>query len=81
MQELGKRPQAAREALDILSPLEGPLAQLASASHNHGAALVQKDQQELIRLHWAFSLIAGSLILIGVVLIVLLNRHNRLLGP
>jgi diguanylate cyclase (GGDEF)-like protein len=78
--EIDRRPEAAREALEILSPLEGPLAQLASASHNHGAALVQKDQQELIRLHWAFSVIAASLILVGVILILLLNRHNRLLG-
>jgi diguanylate cyclase (GGDEF)-like protein len=80
IEEIGQRPEAAQEALEILNPLEGPLAQLASASHNHGAALVQKDQQELIRLHWAFSGIAVSLILIGVVLIILLNRHNRLLG-
>ncbi|MEE1655927.1 EAL domain-containing protein [Microvirga sp. CF3062] len=80
IEEIDQRPEAAREALDILSPLEGPLAQLASASHNHGAALVQKDQQELIRLHWVFSGIAASLILVGVILILLLNRHNRLLG-
>jgi diguanylate cyclase (GGDEF)-like protein len=80
IEEIDRRPEAARQALEILSPLEGPLAQLASASHNHGAALVQKDQQELIRLHWAFSGIAAILILVGVILILLLNRHNRLLG-
>jgi diguanylate cyclase (GGDEF)-like protein len=80
IEEIDRRPEAAREALEILTPLEGPLAQLASASHNHGASLVQKDQQELIRLHWAFSGIAASLILVGVILILLLNRHNRLLG-
>jgi len=77
--ELDRNPAAARQALDILRPLEGKLAQLASAAHNHGAALVQKDQQELVRLHWLFSGIAVSLILIGVVLILLLDRHNRLL--
>jgi len=78
--ELDRQPQGAQEALRILAPLEAPLAQLASAAHNHGAALVQKDQQELIRLHWAFSGIAGSLILLGVILILLLDRHNRLLA-
>lgn len=78
--KLDQQPGAAREALKIVKPLEGRLTQLASAAHNHGAELVQKDQQELIRLHWAFSGIAASLILVGVVLIALLDRHNRLLG-
>ncbi|MBB4038747.1 diguanylate cyclase (GGDEF)-like protein [Microvirga flocculans] len=73
-------PTAARKALDILRPHEGKLAQLASAAHNHGAALVQKDQQELVRLHWVFSGIAVVLIVIGLALIFLLDRHNRLLG-
>jgi diguanylate cyclase (GGDEF)-like protein len=78
--EIDRNPEAAGKALELLRPLEGRLAQLASVAHNHGAALVQKDQQELIRLHWAFSGIAASLILVGVVLIFLLDKHNRLLG-
>jgi len=46
----------------------------------YGSEVIRRDQQELIRLHWVFSAIAASLILIGIVLIALLNRHNRLLG-
>jgi diguanylate cyclase (GGDEF)-like protein len=78
IQEL-ERPDSVQRALEILRPLESSLAQLASTALMYGSERAQKDQQELIRLHWAFSAIAASLILIGVALIALLDRHNRLL--
>ncbi len=74
------RPGAPQQVLEILKPLETKLGQLASVAHNFGAELVAKDQQELIRLHWIFSSIAIGLILLGVLLILLLSRHIRLLG-
>ncbi len=75
-----ERPGTVQKVLDTLRPFEGSLSQIASAVLNYGSEIVQKDQQELIRLHWAFSGITAILILIGLVLIGLLNRHNRLLG-
>ncbi|WP_230533836.1 putative bifunctional diguanylate cyclase/phosphodiesterase [Microvirga roseola] len=79
IQEL-ERPGAASKALEVLRPLEGSFAQIASTALTYGSELVQKDQRELVRLHWVFSTIAASLIIIGIVLIGLLDRHNRLLG-
>jgi diguanylate cyclase (GGDEF)-like protein len=74
-----ERPGNVQRAIDALKSFDGSLSQIASTVLIYGSELVQKDQQELVRLHWIFSAIAGSLILIGVVLILLLNRHNRLL--
>jgi diguanylate cyclase (GGDEF)-like protein len=73
-------PGTARKILEFLKPLESRLAQLASVAHNYGTARMAQDQHELIRLHWLFSGLAAGLILIGIVLVGLLDRHNRLLG-
>ncbi|MBF9196458.1 putative bifunctional diguanylate cyclase/phosphodiesterase [Microvirga terrestris] len=74
------QPGNLQKVVDGLKPFDGALAQIASTVLIYGSETVQKDQQELIRLHWLFSGIAASLVLIGVALIVLLDRHNRLLG-
>jgi diguanylate cyclase (GGDEF)-like protein len=73
-------PSSARKALEVLKPLEGRLAALASLAHGQGTELVQQDQQQLIRLHWTFSGVAAGLILLGLVLVALLARHIRLLA-
>ncbi|EIM29328.1 putative bifunctional diguanylate cyclase/phosphodiesterase [Microvirga lotononidis] len=75
-----EQPGSVQKVIDSLKPFDGSLAQIASTVLIYGSEIVQQDQHELIRLHWVFSAIAASLILIGVVLILLLNRHNRLLG-
>ena len=75
-----EEPGAQKQLLDILKPLETKLAQLASAANHHGAVRVAEDQQELIRLHWLFSSLAGGLIVCGLILMGLLGWHNRLLG-
>jgi diguanylate cyclase (GGDEF)-like protein len=75
-----EQPGNVQKVIDGLKPFDGVLAQIASTVLIYGSETVQKDQQELIRLHWLFSAIAASLVLIGIALIVLLNRHNRLLG-
>ena len=74
------RPGTVRKIMEVLQPFEGSLSQIASTALMYGSEVIRRDQQELIRLHWVFSAIAASLILIGIVLIALLNRHNRLLG-
>ncbi len=68
------------DALELLSSFERPLLSLASAANHFGAKMVAKDQQELIQLQVLFSALAGGLILCGIVLIVLLLRHNTMLG-
>lgn len=73
-------PGTPRVVLEILKPLEGKLGQLASIAHNHGTEQVAQDQQELVRLHWLFSGLAAGLILVGILLVFFLDRHNRLLG-
>ncbi|MGF9758191.1 EAL domain-containing protein [Microvirga sp. 0TCS3.31] len=75
-----EQPGNVQKVIDGLKPFDGALAQIASTVLIYGSETVQKDQQELIRLHWLFSGIAASLVLIGIALIVLLDRHNRLLG-
>jgi len=74
------RPGTVTQIMQVLQPFEGSLSQIASTALMYGSEVIRRDQQELIRLHWVFSAIAASLILIGIVLIALLNRHNRLLG-
>jgi diguanylate cyclase (GGDEF)-like protein len=73
-------PSSARKALELLKPLEGRLAALASLAHGQGTKLVQEDQRQLLQLHWSFSGVAVSLILLGLILVVLLARHIRLLA-
>lgn len=68
------------EALDILTSFERPLLALASAANHFGAKMVAEDQRELIQLQILFSALAGGLILCGIVLIILLLRHNTMLG-
>jgi diguanylate cyclase (GGDEF)-like protein/PAS domain S-box-containing protein len=71
---------AVHRALAVLSPLDAELAGLASAANRFGAERVAEDQNELLRLHRLFTVMAGALILCGLFLIALLGWHNRLLG-
>jgi diguanylate cyclase (GGDEF)-like protein len=73
-------PGSARKALEVLKPLEGRLAALASLAHGQGTELVHQDQQQLMQLHWSFSGVAAGLMLLGLILVVLLARHIRLLA-
>lgn len=72
-------PRMRRYVLDMMAPLETDLVGLASRSNRYGAELVAADQNDLIRLHYIFSLLALGLVVCGLVLIALLFRHNRLL--
>lgn len=67
------------EALAILEPLGAEMTALSSRAHTYGAALAAADRDELRRLHYISSALAGGLILCGIVLVLLLMRQNRLL--
>lgn len=73
-------PSSARKALEVLKPLEARLVTLASLAHNRGTELVQKDQDQLLELHWSFSGVVAGLVLLGLILGALLARHIRLLA-
>ncbi|HYI84066.1 MAG TPA: EAL domain-containing protein, partial [Acetobacteraceae bacterium] len=68
-----------RELLDLLSPLEPRLAALAAAANAQGGDRVAEDQRQLSRLHWIFADILLALAACGLVLLILLLVHNRLL--
>lgn len=72
-------PASARAILSEMVPLEGDLIGLAAEANNYGGQQVARDQQELLKLHWTFSALAWGLVLCTFVLIVLLERRNRLL--
>ncbi len=66
--------------LSQLTPLNGPMTRLTALANVLGAADVAADQQELSRIHWLFSSLLGGLILSAAGLVVMLLRHNDLLG-
>jgi signal transduction histidine kinase/DNA-binding response OmpR family regulator len=72
-------PGVADRALTSLTPLEGKFARLASGANRFGADRVAEDQNELLRLHWLFTGLAGGLIICGFLLIVMLFWQNRAL--
>ncbi|HTR17373.1 MAG TPA: EAL domain-containing protein [Acetobacteraceae bacterium] len=74
------QPGRVRDILDLLTPLNSKMARLASAANILGADQVAKDQRELSRIHWIFSSMLGGVILCAVGLVLLLLRHNELLG-
>ncbi|WP_415727464.1 putative bifunctional diguanylate cyclase/phosphodiesterase [Pseudaminobacter sp. NGMCC 1.201702] len=74
-----ENPATARALLSEMAPLEGELIGLAAEANNYGGQQVARDRQELLQLHWTFSALAGGLVLCTFVLIVVLERRNRLL--
>ncbi len=73
-------PNVVREMLQQLAPLNKPMTQLAAAANLLGADRVAEDQRNLSHIHWIFSGILGGLIVCATGLVVLLLRHNELLG-
>jgi PAS domain-containing protein len=65
--------------LDLFSPLESRLSGLAATANTQGGDHVAEDQRQLSRLHWIFSGLLLALATCGLVLLVLLLLHNRLL--
>jgi diguanylate cyclase (GGDEF)-like protein len=74
------QPGRARDILALFTPLNSRMARLAAAANVLGADRVAADQRELSRIHWVFSGMLGGLFACAIGLVLLLLRHNDLLG-
>ncbi|WP_244656544.1 putative bifunctional diguanylate cyclase/phosphodiesterase [Rhizobium sp. CFBP 13644] len=72
-------PSDVEPILETMSVLDGPLTTLASSSVAYDVEVVDNAHSEVRELHTIFTALAAGLILCGVALILLLNRHNNLL--
>ncbi|GAK70019.1 putative signaling protein [Agrobacterium rubi TR3 = NBRC 13261] len=73
------RPDYVRALLPTMGALDGPLTTLASSSLAFDVDLIDSAQAEVRQLHIIYTCLAGGLIICGIALILLLNRHNNLL--
>lgn len=73
-------PAAVKPILANMRELDGPLTTLASSSVAYDVGVVDNAHTEVRQLHSIFTALAGGLIVCGVALILLLNRHNNLLN-
>ena len=71
---------AVAEAATLLEGPEQQIRRFAAAANQFSGEQVADDQQTLLRLHLVFSLLAGGLVLCGLVFIGLLFLQNRALG-
>lgn len=65
--------------LRVMSELDAPLTALASIAVEYDVGIIDAAQKEVKRLHFIYTALTASLIVCGVILIVLLIRHNNLL--
>ncbi|UVV69094.1 putative bifunctional diguanylate cyclase/phosphodiesterase [Brucella anthropi] len=65
--------------LQLMSALDGPMTALASSAVEYDVGLIDAAQAEVRQLHLIYTGLAAGLILCGVVLVILLLRHNKLL--
>ncbi|EKF40424.1 putative bifunctional diguanylate cyclase/phosphodiesterase [Nitratireductor indicus] len=68
----------ALRALELTAPLERQMVSLASQANEYGATLQARDQNELLRLHWIFSLLALGLVVSGFIFVAMLRWQHRL---
>ncbi|WP_284757000.1 EAL domain-containing protein [Agrobacterium sp. fls2-241-TYG-188a] len=73
------QPPQVKALLPKMSELDGPLTTFASSSVAYDVDLIDSVHTEVRNLHLIFTGLAGGLIVCGVALILLLNRHNNLL--
>jgi diguanylate cyclase (GGDEF)-like protein len=73
------QPDYVRALLPVMGALDGPLTTLASSSLEFDVDLIDSAQAEVRQLHMIYTGLAGGLIICGIALILLLNRHNNLL--
>jgi signal transduction histidine kinase len=74
------RPGAVVEILGRIAPLGQKLTKFAAAANQHGGDKVAEDQRSLLELHWAFSAVAGGLVLCGLAFIGLLSFQHRVIA-
>jgi signal transduction histidine kinase len=72
-------PAEARWILERLAPSDPAFARLASMANLFGADQVADDQDQLLSLHWRFSILTSGLVLCGLALGAVLIVQNRLL--
>ncbi|EKF17788.1 putative bifunctional diguanylate cyclase/phosphodiesterase [Nitratireductor pacificus] len=72
------KPENAQLALELTEPLERKMIALASQSNEYGATAQARDQRELLRLHWIFSILALGLVLSGFIFVAMLRWQHRL---
>lgn len=65
--------------LQLMSALDGPMTALASSAVEYDVGLIDAARAEVRQLHLIYTGLAAGLILCGVVLVILLLRHNKLL--
>ncbi|MES5098003.1 EAL domain-containing protein [Agrobacterium sp. BA1120] len=73
------QPETVKALLPTMSTLDGPLTTLASSSVAYDVDVIDAAHSEVRKLHIIYTGLAGGLIICGVALIFLLNRHNNLL--
>ena len=73
------QPGIADRIVDLLSPLDGGMTRLSAITNTLVSRQIELDQDRLRRLHFISSAVNFGLIAIGVLLIILLLRDNRLM--
>lgn len=73
------QPDVPSRMLDLLLPFNADLQRVASAAYVSGSRAVSRDISSLTHMHWVLNGILTALITYGTILLLLLNRHNRLL--
>jgi diguanylate cyclase (GGDEF)-like protein len=73
------QPGSAHQLLQLLSPLDTDLVQLAAAALNAGAQRAADDQEQLAYLQWVFAGLLAVLITCSVLLIGLVMYDNRII--
>lgn len=68
-----------KTVLHSMSMLDGPMTALASTAVEYDVGLIDAAQAEVRQLHLIYTGLAAGLIICGVVLVILLLRHNKLL--
>ena len=72
-------PEVARQLAALLAPLGPKLSKLAAVAQGWSGDRIAREQDDLIHLHWQFSVLVGGLIFCGIALVVLLLWHNNML--
>ncbi|WP_421091227.1 putative bifunctional diguanylate cyclase/phosphodiesterase [Pseudochrobactrum sp. MP213Fo] len=71
--------QDIKNMLRSMSVLDPEMTALAAASVAHDVGLISNAQTELRQLHVVYTGFAGGLIICGIILVIMLLRHNNLL--
>jgi diguanylate cyclase (GGDEF)-like protein len=65
--------------LELLAPVYPKLVRLSVDANSWNAARLKAEREDLFKLQWVFACVAAGMIVCGLILVVLLLLHNRLL--